>query len=287
MPTLTMTKGLPGSGKTSWANHQAELGGNVVVCKDDLRNMLHAGKWSQGNEKAVIAARDALVVALLVRGLNPIVADTNLAPSHEKRLRQIADDYNATFQVKDFTDVPLDECIKRDAARAHPVGERVIRKMWVDHLKPEPQIANIDTRLPPAIVVDMDGTLSINNGHRSFCDESKAHLDGVNEPVYALVMSYVRQNPETNLIIMSGRDFDRGYEATVTWLKANDVPFDLLLMRPGGDQRKDAVVKRELFEQYVQGHYSVSLWIDDREQVVRMVRDELDLPCMAVADGWF
>ena len=39
-----MTMGLPGSGKSTWAREAADAGA-VVVCADDIRSMLHGGKY--------------------------------------------------------------------------------------------------------------------------------------------------------------------------------------------------------------------------------------------------
>jgi hypothetical protein len=46
-----------------------------------------------------------------------------------------------------------------------------------------------------------------------------------------------------------------------------------LFMRPQGDSRPDTVVKRELFEKYVEPNWHISFVIDDRKSVVQMWRD--------------
>ena len=99
------------------------------VCKDDLREMLDGGVWSEENEERILLARDSLVSSLLAQGLDVIVDDTNLHPKHERRLREIARDCRASFQVGDCTYVPVDECIRRDAERERSVGADVIRRM--------------------------------------------------------------------------------------------------------------------------------------------------------------
>lgn len=139
MKTLWMTRGLPASGKSTWARaKQAEfrLGEVKRVNKDDLRAMLDAGKWSAENEKFVVTIRDNIVTAALSEGKHVIVDDTNLAPQHEARLRQLAREKDASFELVDFTNVPLDECIERDRKRSDSVGETVIRGMWEQFLRP-------------------------------------------------------------------------------------------------------------------------------------------------------
>ena len=67
MPTLTITRGLPGSGKTTWAKQQD---GHVRVNRDELRRMLHGGPLHTGwAEVQVTLAQQAQVDALLRAGL--------------------------------------------------------------------------------------------------------------------------------------------------------------------------------------------------------------------------
>lgn len=60
-----------------------------------------------------------------------------------------------------------------------------------------------------------------------------------------------------------------------------------LHMRRTGDERPDAVVKRELFERCVQPAYDVVAVFDDRNSVVAMWREELGLTVFQVAEGNF
>jgi predicted kinase len=134
-----MTRGLPASGKSTWAREkQAEfpLGDIKRVNKDDLRAMLDAGKWSPENEAFVVYVRDCIVVAALKKGKSVIVDDTNLAPEHEVRLRELAHKNGAAFELVDFTHASPEECIGRDRTRADSVGEEVIRGMWDQFLSP-------------------------------------------------------------------------------------------------------------------------------------------------------
>jgi hypothetical protein len=57
-------------------------------------------------------------------------------------------------------------------------------------------------------------------------------------------------------------------------------------MRLLGDQRKDSVVKREIFDREVRDHYRIVGVFDDRAQVVRMWRS-LGLTVFQVAEGDF
>ena len=84
MATLTITRGLPGSGKTTWARQR---GGAVRVNRDDLRRMLHGGAIGSGwAEVQVNVAQRALIEALLRAGLDVISDDTNLRASVVREL---------------------------------------------------------------------------------------------------------------------------------------------------------------------------------------------------------
>ena len=131
-PKLIMMRGLPASGKTTWARGVVAKSEGMCkrVCKDDLRDMLDAGMWSEDNEEHIIRVRDSLVKAFLAEGLDVIVDDTNLHPKHELRLRELAQAHESSFQVRDFTYVPVKECIRRDSKRDRSVGVEVIRSMY-------------------------------------------------------------------------------------------------------------------------------------------------------------
>lgn len=88
------------------------------------------------------------------------------------------------------------------------------------------------------------------------------------------------------LVIVSGRS-ELAREDTELWLTRHlGAPFDGPFMRPAGDDRKDAVVKREIYERDIAPRYDVLCVLDDRDQVVRMWR-RLGLTCLQVAEGDF
>ena len=87
-------------------------------------------------------------------------------------------------------------------------------------------------------------------------------------------------------MFLSGRT-DACRTATHQWLlKHVGVPFQGLYMRAAGDMRKDAIVKRELFDRHIRDSYDVTCVLDDRDQVVAAWR-ELGLTCLQVAPGNF
>lgn len=285
MLKLIMMKGLPGSGKSTIARKLVDDSGFVRVNKDDLRAMLHNSKWSKGNEKQILKARDWLVRASLSAGKSVVVDDTNFAPEHERELRTIAQDHKAAFEVN-FVNTPLDECIKRDLNRLNSVGETVIRRMYNKYLRVIENPKASDGA--PAVLCDIDGTLAHMNGRSPF-DWKRVGEDELDKVVAANLMAYelLRDTFSGNMkiILVSGRD-EVCRSETEAWLEENGVPYDLLYMRPEGDSRKDSIVKAEIYEEHINGKYNVNFVFDDRDQVVEMWRNK-GLKVLQVAEGDF
>ena len=272
-------KGLPASGKTTAAKDQIRDNFNSIkrINKDDLRNMMDGGKWSKDAEKFIIQARNALVALCLANDLSVIVDDTNLHPKHESDIKELAEKYGARFIVSDFTDVPVDECIKRDQHRANYIGEKVIKKMHNQFLS-KVEKAKVEPDLHPAWVFDLDGTLADHSG-RSPYDYELCEGDTVNESVRT-IMNNVRQ--PRHILLVSGRPEDYRMH-TERWLKRNGIEWEHLFMRKSDDRRNDSVVKREIYETYIKRYYNVVAWFDDRLRVCREIH-HLGLPLFRVGD---
>lgn len=281
MKKIIFLRGLSASGKSTYAKQFVkENPGSIRVNKDDLRRMCHDGHWTRGNEKMICDMRDAMVSRALHSDHTVLVDDTNFAASHEARLRQLAHDEHAEFEIKDFI-VDFEEALERDAKREHPVGYTVLKQQWNDYVRPTLHVKQDET-LPRAVIFDLDGTLALLNG-RSPYDASTCENDTLNKSVLDSLLLYILSGDE--IILMSGRD-SKYREQTEAWLKKHFIVPNLLLMRVEGDNRKDAIIKEELFRAHVLPKYYVHLVFDDRDHVVRMWRD-LGLTVFQVADGNF
>lgn len=293
---LIATRGLPASGKSTWAEaERAELEAQGITAlisnKDEIRKALAASGWvwSQEAEKDVIKVQNDQIKGAFASGASVvIVADCNFG-RHTDRLRGLALHCDADFEIKDFTTVPLATCIERDTKRPESlrVGEKVITDMHAKYLagvvlKPY----RPDIRKPKAIICDLDGTLALHN-NRSPYDYNKLGTDLLNQPIAEIVRAFAWYKNYT-VIYLSGRE-DSCRDLTEQWLEKQHVPTDpphILLMRSAKDHRKDAIVKQELFDNYVRENYWVKFVLDDRDQVVKMWR-ELGLTCLQVAYGNF
>ena len=288
MKQLIILKGLPASGKSTWAKAQVanNPGKYIRINKDMLRAMLDESHWTKGNEKFILDTRDKLVLMALADGKHVIVDDTNLDPKHEEHLRKLVEGQGVEVQVKSF-DADVDTCVERDAARvgADRVGEKVIRNMYNRYLKlPDPTPPVFNPALPEAIIVDIDGTLALHNGRGPY-DTSLYHTDTLNKPVADIVKMYEQAEEEVRVLVVSGRDA-AFRQVTSDWLNKNRLFYNQLLMRPEGDKRRDDLVKRELYDQHIKDKYNVLFVLDDRDRVVAMWRS-LGLTCLQVAPGDF
>lgn len=293
---ILMLQGPPGCGKTHLAEQMvAEAPGTWVrVNKDDIRaDFARQGiGWSKATEtKLVIPRRDELILLAIKAGKSVIVDDTNLAGAHETRLRALATWADLDFELKRL-DVPLEFCIRRDAARAKPVGEEVVRM----HYKAYERIVKATTSfvptpveyipgLPDAVIFDLDGTLA-ERGDRGIYEFEKCADDTLKAPVAAVLAQFWHGAPcRPQIVFMSGRE-EKYRPQTIEFLEKHGISAGPLYMRATGDNRNDAIVKAELFNQHIRGKYNVLFAVDDRNRVVKMWRD-LGLTCLQVADGDF
>lgn len=299
--TLYFMKGLPGSGKTSWATSKIEedsAKGIVTkrVSKDNLREMLDNSKFSHKRETFVLRVRDTIIKQALANGHNVIVDDTNFNPFHYETMKAIAKEFNDVDVQVVYKDTHVRECIERDKKREKPVGKKVILNMyWKYVARHEPRVDHHDPDKLDCIIVDVDGTLTINTGHRSMYDYWEACNDPVNEPIKNLITyitdGHMRRTGRKLVVnVMTARENlidDQGYtvfDLTTQWLMEHDIPFDDLFMRKQGDHRSDTAVKWDMYTDFIKDQYNVLYVLDDREKVVEMWRKE-NLNVLNVGDG--
>ena len=110
MTSLHITRGLPGSGKTTFAKAWVDESPTTRtrVNRDDLRDMLFGSRvgLTFEQEQHVTSASHALVRAHLRRGLDVITDDTNLRPRYVREWRKIAAQHDATFEVHEMDPSP-------------------------------------------------------------------------------------------------------------------------------------------------------------------------------------
>lgn len=292
---LLAMRGISGSGKSTYVEDLKRQGW-AVVSRDNIRETVFKD-YESVDEDSVTAIQDNMINVLLKAGRNTVVDDTNIRVAYLKRFAKIAFENSADFDVVKI-DCDVDEAIRRVKARAaaggRDVPEAVIRKqaqalkssrqvdlteayqqVWKPYVKPG--------KGHRCVLIDIDGTIAFNNGHRSFYEWDKVGDDEVVQVIADLVHTLWSAGLET--VFMSGRD-EVCRPQTEAWLDQHGIQWDNLFMRPEGDMRKDSIVKMELFDKYVRDWYDVEFVLDDRQQVVDAWRS-IGLTCLQVAPGEF
>lgn len=147
--TLLILRGLPGSGKSTFAqkiveDSKANLTDNKWkrINKDALREMLDLDDWNTTNECLLNQVVERMIYKYLRNGFSVVSDNMNLSSAHIKTAVEIANTINdlaakgtttsngpvpyVQIQIKDF-DTPLEVCIERDSKRKKPVTEPEIR----------------------------------------------------------------------------------------------------------------------------------------------------------------
>ena len=312
MSSLTLTIGLPGSGKTTIAKEIRRLNPHtVLVSRDDLREQFFGEhtNFSTPQESLITSIEQKVVDKALEMNRDVVVHDMHLRKQYRKDWARYAVKHGADFKYIDLTHVPLEHCITRAVTR-YDLGGR-----WVDpeiikgyHRRylsngqpleaPESLVEALkDTvqghdpvewipGLPEAIIVDIDGTVASHAGVRDPYDTSRYHLDNPKRDVIKIVQDQAYRAVPPRLIFVSGRD--AGFrDVTEEWLFEHvKVPIEGLFMRPEGDTRRDDIVKLELFDTHIRGKYNIRFVLDDRDRVVKAWRS-INLLTLQVDEGDF
>lgn len=310
MNKVIILKGLPASGKTTWAREMLDKYPNEYkrINKDNLRSMIDDNQWSKVNEKLILKVRDRLINLFMEQKVpNIIIDDTNLNPIHEEQIRKLVKNWNDFLLLRSdssnyipyevevkFFGTPVEECIERDKARPNSVGKEVILSMWSKFIvKVSPPEYNLN--LPDCIICDLDGTLALL-GDRNPYDASTCEEDEVNLPVFKALWSWIGymfdgtyNNQNGKVIFVSGRE-DKYREQTIRWLHRECDLFDKwfeLYMRPTDDHRSDEIIKEEIYHSNIENNFNVMGIYDDRPRVCRVWRYRLGLPVFQLNDVEF
>jgi predicted kinase len=264
---LTMLKGIPASGKSTFARQTVKESGNSArINRDDLRAMLFESVWTGKREEVVIACEKAIAEVLFKHGMNPVIDDTNLSQRHRDMWSSFAREREQSFVTRDMG-VDIGTCIERDRNRPNGVGRAVIDRMAL-------QNGMIEWGDKPIILCDIDGTLA-NGDHRvHFVQGEKKDWDSYysllehDSPIDAVVRWVRELHKDHTVCIVSGRP-DTYQRKTMKWLDDNEIPYDWIFMRPGSDKRPDVQVKGDFLKHLPKGQ--IDFAIDDRPCVIREV----------------
>lgn len=132
MPQLIITRGLPASGKSTWAKKwlAADRANRVRANRDNLRFEIH-GRYTDltyEQEQRITRLQRSLVTAALRAGHDVVVDDTHLRDLYVRQWERLARHLSANLIVRDFP-IEVETAIARDAARSRVVGADAIRHL--------------------------------------------------------------------------------------------------------------------------------------------------------------
>ena len=304
---LIICRGIQGSGKSTWAKQwvHKDPEHRIRFNNDDIRNML-GDYWVPSREKIIKRIFQNYMIVAMNNGYNIVVDNMNLNPTTCKELEKFVVDFNKEsedfswkyeVEYKDFF-IPVEECIRRDAVRPNPIGEKVIKDTWKryrDFIIKEDLLTSINNKLkqpidkPIAVIVDLDGTISFNVTGRPFFGEGAAEgmlTDLPNNDVINIIQGYC-DAVDSELIIVTGReDTPEIRSATEDWLSDNHIYVTEVLMRPVGDYSPAPQCKKVIFHDYIKDNYNVVAVFEDSQNCVDMWR-ELGLTCLQPNYGKF
>ena len=283
---LILCRGIQGSGKTTfaraWVTEDPEH--RVRINNDDIRNMLGV-YWVTSRENLVSSIKKNMAEEAINRGYDIVVDNMNLNAKEilfwkdmVKTANMDPDGYQYEIEFKDFF-IPLEECIRRDAMRPNPIGEKVIRETWkrykhfIQTTEVEKYVDNLRkyTGKPKCIVIDMDSTMCFNTTKRPWFGEGAAE-GMINDVPNTGMCDIVRQLQEQYLVVVAtGRDTTQE-EVTKQWLSRQGINVDEFYFRTNKDYRKGVVVKKEQIEAILEKYDIVAIF-DDCEPIVNMYRE--------------
>ena len=243
--------------------------------------------WVTSREALVSKIKKGIAIDAMIQGYDIVVDNMNLNPKEVKFWEDLVrqnnevcpiSKYSYEIEYKDFF-IPLEECIRRDAMRPNPIGEKVIRETWkrYKHFIQTTEVErHVDkmrryTGKPKCIVIDMDSTMCCNVTKRPWFGEG-ADEGMINDVPNTGVCDVVRQLQEQYLVVVAtGRDTSQE-EVTKQWLAKYNIYPQEFYFRREGDYRKGVEVKKEQIEKILE-KYNVVAIIDDCEPIVNMYRE--------------
>lgn len=294
MSKLVIMRGLPGSGKSTWAKAWVNEDpiNRVRLNWDDMRNMM-GPYWVPERENTGVLKelREKFLKHMMERNWDIVCDNMNLNPKEIEFYENIVKEFNEdghpyTIEFKDFF-IPVEECIRRDVMRTNPIGEKTIKSLFhkymplivgSEHRKKIESQPTYRADKPDCIIVDMDGTLAFNLSGRSFFDD--IDMIKYDTPLLATVsiLRAMKMTGTCNIFIVTGRS-EKSREATEVWLAENNIPFDKVFMREEGDFSHSNDFKQKVYEDNIKNNYNVLFVLDDDTKCMKMYQDQ-GLICM-------
>lgn len=282
--------GIPASGKTTERNRMVDELGCKYINKDEIAKKMVEGTNRNPNKikETLLTQEEYRLLELYAAEKADIIYDnTNTTSRSFNRMTQWCKEHGYIMELRFFNDsfnLPL--CVQRNGKRENPVPLYNMFSFYQNYcgqyfrLKFANNIVIKNAR-KKAIIFDIDGTLALMKD-RSPYEWSKVGNDAVNYKVLEMLNFY---KDRYQILIVSARD-GICYPETKKWLEDNNIYYDKLILKGVNDNRKDVIVKMELYANEIYPYYDVYNVFDDRQQIVYLWRG-MGLTCFQVNSGFF
>ncbi len=304
MGKLIILIGTSLSGKTTFAKDYLTNNKNTYYVSRDTERENIFGVYRNGNpkEESIITEIVNNKIWSCLKIGDVLLDNANIVQEH---LNELIEEFKYSYDIE-FIEMPLldkHELIKRNQKRFFETGklipERVLHyqindfnkliipnNIYNNGTKFDKRISynkKYDHSLQDCIIVDLDGTLSLINNRNPFNGED-CMSDVVNNSVKMLLDTIPKH---VCIFLLSGRnESNGGRQNTLNWLSENNIRYDNLIMRKENDNRPDYIVKKEMYNDYINRKFNCIFCLDDRDSIVKLWRN-IGLDCFQVYNGNF
>jgi predicted kinase len=286
-----LTRGLPGSGKSTWAKQWVtQAPGRVRVNRDDIREELF-GKEYHGNQKKeaeekVTQVEHTRIIRALKEGKSVVSDNMHVNPRFLKAFYRMADQAGVKLGHRDFP-ITIEEAIRRNHNRDRQVPDDIIRKIAREHLGPNGEFHYFDGDYTPrpfvapavpgqmALGFDLDGSLSDTRNITHFVKRPKHrdfdsfHRHSFFTPANPEVLQILKDAQDNGFAILITTARSEKYrEVSEQWLNNLGITPDNMFMRPNDDMRPDYEVKNDMYNEKIKPHYDLVRMVDDNIQAI-------------------
>lgn len=143
----------------------------------------------------------------------------------------------------------------------------------------------------PAVLVDLDGTLSDARGRQHHLERRPKDWDGFfaaagDDPLIDQIARLVELLDRDLLVVLLTARPTRVRDATLAWLERHGVRWDLLVMRGAGDFRPSHEAKLDGVRALRANGFDIRLAIDDDPRNAAMFRVE-GVPCVELESSYY